>query len=473
MSFINEEREQIIRENNSAQSVLLDFIKDLRPDLVELNINTPLQGEVDLSVCKFSKLRTIVFGEGNITDILNIPDQITKLVCPRNLLVGLSDLPNGLVYLDCDDNYISSIDLSKTPFLQELHCENNKIVEFETLPKSLVNLYCGQNKLKHIDLKDMKELRILHISNNPLVIIENLPDTIHEFLSENNSIPVGRDDDDAGDGKGDIERKINYDDALTRYFKLKTKYEEDVLDKKRAAYQRGVNRKDRATRVAAVRPKCIHCKRPVGSIFATDVNGYTAICGDTSKPCKLDIKLSRGNFEMDEIILNTFRDSMNDTKDRIIKLKMDTLFNYVSEAASGKIFTRKIDEYNKDSKIYKDELDKHNELYNNPHTQELIKTKTETIHELNRSIRGMLSEYTTTDNKNILTTVIETYKNDLLPEVENLRRLKYDIMEMNHIIVEGRPPVSMLFQSEVAMSKREYVYGEKPSVLKFVVVNDR
>jgi predicted GTPase len=172
---------------------------------------------------------------------------------------------------------------------------------------------------------------------------------------------------------------------------------------------------------------------------------------------------------MDEIILNTFRDSMNDTKDRIIKLKMDTLFNYVSEAASGKIFTRKIDEYNKDSKIYKDELDKHNELYNNPHTQELIKTKTETIHELNRSIRGMLSEYATTDNKNILTTVIETYKNDLLPEVENLRRLKYDIMEMNHIIVEGRPPVSVLFQSEVAMSKREYVYGEKPSVLKFVV----
>jgi hypothetical protein len=373
------------------------------------------------------------------------------------------------VYLDCDDNYISSIDLTKTPFLQELHCENNKIVEFGVLPKSLVNLYCGQNKLKHIDLKDMKELRILHISNNPLVIIENLPDTIHEFLSENNSIPVGRDDDDAGDGKGDIERKINYDDALTRYFKLKTKYEEDVLDKKRAAYQRGVNRKDRATRVAAVRPKCIHCKRPVGSIFATDVNGYTAICGDTNKPCKLDIKLSRGNFEMDEIILNTFRDSMNDTKDRIIKLKMDTLFNYVSEAASGKIFTRKIDEYNKDSKIYKDELDKHNELYNNPHTQELIKTKTETIHELNRSIRGMLSEYATTDNKNILTTVIETYKNDLLPEVENLRRLKYDIMEMNHIIVEGRPPVSVLFQSEVAMSKREYVYGEKPSVLKFVV----
>jgi len=468
MTFINEEREQIIRENNTAQSMFIDFIKDLKPDLVELKINIRLQGEVDLSVVKFSKLRTIVFGEGNITDILNIPDQVTKLVCSKNLLIGLSGLPNGILYLDCDDNYISTIDLNNTPSIQELHCENNKIVEFATLPKSLVNLYCSQNKLKHIDLKDMKELRILHISNNPLVIIENLPETIHEFLSENNTIPLTRDEEEELT-KGDVERKINYNDALNRYFKLKTKYEDDVLQKKRAAYQKGVNRKDRAVRVAAVRPKCIYCKRNVGTIFATDVNGYTAICGDIKNPCKLDIKLLRGNFEMDEIILNTFRDSMNDTKDRIIKLKMDTLFNYVSESASGKIFTRKIDEYNKDSKIYKDELDKYNELYNNPHKMELIHTKTQKIYDLHKSIRDMLSEYTNTDNRNILTTAIEIYKNDLIPEVENLSRLKYDVMEMNNVIIEGKAPLSILFQSEVALSKREYVYGEHPSVIKFVV----
>jgi len=36
----------------------------------------------------------------------------------------------------------------------------------------------------------MKNLRILHISNNPLIIIENLPDTIHEFVSDNNPIPL-------------------------------------------------------------------------------------------------------------------------------------------------------------------------------------------------------------------------------------------------------------------------------------------
>lgn len=468
MSLIYDERESIIKENNTAQTVFADIIKDLKPDLVELDIKIPFQGDLDLSICKFPKLRSVIFGEGKITNLLNIPRHIVKLVCAGNLLVELNDLPNSLLQLDCARNYLTTIDFTKIPNIQEFHCEENKISELIGLPKSLVALYCDNNRLKHIDLKDMKNLQTLHVSNNPLVIVENLPETIHEFVSDNNPIAVIENTRDDGP-KDRVEKQLNYADALDKYFKLKTKYEAEVLEKKRSAYKRGVNKKDKLARAAAVRSKCISCRRPVGTIFSTDINGYTAICGDKDHPCKLDIKLSRGNFEQSETILSTFKEALDDTKDRIIKLKMDTLFNYVSEATSSKLFKKKMEDYNKDSKIYKDELDRYNTLYNNAHTQELHKGKMETVYELQKNIRKLLTEYATTDDKNILTIAVHTYVKDLLPEIENLRRLKYEIMEMNHILNANKPDISILYQSIVAPAKCEYLYGESPSVIRFTV----
>ena len=466
MSLIYEERESIIKDNNTAQTVFADIIKDLKPDLVELDIKVPLQGDLDLSICKFPKLRSIIFGEGKIANIVNIPQHISKLVCAGNLLVELNDLPSSLLQFNCARNYLTTIDLSKIPNIQELHCEENKISELSALPKSLIALYCDNNKLRHIDLKDMKNLRTLHVSNNPLIIVENLPETIHEFVSENNPIAVVENTRDDGP-KDRVEKQLNYAEALDKYFKLKTNYEAEVLDKKRAAYKRGVNKKDKLARAAATRPKCISCRRPFGTIFSTDINGYTAICGDKDHPCKLDIKLSRGNFELSETILSTFKEALYDTKDRIIKLKMDTLFNYVSEATSSKLFKKKMEDYNKDSKIYKDELDRYNALYNNAHTQELHKSKMETVYELQKNIRKLLAEYETTEDKNILIIAVHTYVNDMLPEIENLRRLKYDITEMNHILNANKLDISILYQSTVAPAKCEYLYGEPPSVMRF------
>ena len=91
------------------------------------------------------------------------------------------------------------------------------------------------------------------------------------------------------------------------------------------------------------------------------------------------------------------------------------------------------------------------------------------IHGINKDIRGMLVEYTASDNKNLLTTIIDTYVKDLLPEVENLRRLKHDIIEMNYEMNLNSPNMSTLYQSEVALSKCEYLYGEPPNVIRFSV----
>jgi nicotinic acid phosphoribosyltransferase len=126
-----------------------------------------------------------------------------------------------------------------------------------------------------------------------------------------------------------------------------------------------------------------------------------------------------------------------------------------------------MEDFNKDSKIYKDELDRYNDLYNNAHNHELYKSKMEMIYELHKNIKVLLTEYANTGDHNILNIAVVTHKNDLMTEIENLRRLKYDIMEVNIEPNANSPDISTLFQSEVAMSRCEYLYGESPSVVKF------
>jgi hypothetical protein len=461
MSIVIEEREDILRDNNTAQQNLLDIVQGLNPNTAELHLSTELSGDIDLSVCQhLERLRTIIFGQGKITNIHNVPDKTTKLVCAGNLITDLGGLPKSIVSLDCGGNYLTSLPV--LPHLEELICNDNKLDDLGTLPNTIVSIHCQNNDVKYLDLKGKTKLRTLNVSNNPLIIVENLPDTIHEYIAENNQIPASHEE--ANTKTKDIRKRIDYADALGRYFKLKSDYETAVREQKRKAFKRGASKKEGVKLAAAVRPKCVVCKRPVGSIFASDTNGYTALCGDTNKPCNLDIKLSRGNFEMNETILTTFRESLNDTKARIIRLKMDTLMGYITETTASKLFNRKVEEFNKDNTIYAEELARHNGLYDRG---EAIQRKQDAVYQINQSIRKMLGEYE--NNNGIIQTVVHTYKTDLLPELENLRRLKYDIMEVELVEHENRPTMTVLRQMEVAPSKLEYVYGEQPAVLKFSV----
>jgi hypothetical protein len=54
--------------------------------------------------------------------------------------------------------------------------------------------------------------------------------------------------------------------------------------------------------------------------------------------------------------------------------------------------------------------------------------------------------------------------NELIPEIRNLRMLKYEIMEMDE---NEDTRMSVLVQKDVSLAKLDYSYGEPSEVLKF------
>lgn len=483
--IIQEERESIIRDTNTAQTQLENIIQNLKPETIDLNVQSEFFGELDLSVLetKFPRLKSLLLGPGKITSIRNIPSGISKLVCNNNLLMGLERLPGSLLYLDVDHNYLKTLDLSKTPYLEEVHCNDNRLENILHLPQNITKLYCEQNQLQKLDVSGLPHLKVLHVSNNPLLVVNGVAENIHEFVSENNPLAMEttsynyEENDDENNDKIKIADKkqtenvkIKYLDALQIYFKLKQEYEMDLLKRRRIAFKKSTTKTGGVKRSKAVKGKCVQCKRIVGMNFSNNSEGYVARCGDPSHPCGLSIKLLRGNFSSNEYYLYLFKEQLEKEKIEIIRQKLDSLFSYISEESSVKQFKKILDSYNDLSGTYGDLTKRNNELYHDLHKAELITKKREKIYKILAQIKSMIHEYKTdghtTERQHsnyggstgLLRTAMEVYVNDLLPEVENLRRLKHDVNEMEDNVV---------FQKGFSLQKLEYTYGDLPSVEKF------
>jgi membrane-associated HD superfamily phosphohydrolase len=256
----------------------------------------------------------------------------------------------------------------------------------------------------------------------------------------------------------------NYLDSLNEYFKLKHDYETKKKDMMKKAFKNEQSRKMGKLAALSVKPPCINCKRPVGTIFSNRENDtYTAICGDKGNPCNLNIKIYNGKTINLPYILNIYKEEIEDIKDTIISQKLDTLFSYVTEEKSVQLFKKELETYNSNSKIFKNLLDKYNELYENKDKKEMIQKKSETIYLLIEKIHDLLKEYEKTNNKSILKSAINMQINELYPEIRNMRLLKNEVLELNEE-EEGKFKV---FTYPVALNKIDYDFGEKATVIKF------
>ena len=169
---------------------------------------------------------------------------------------------------------------------------------------------------------------------------------------------------------------------------------------------------------------------------------------------------------MDDL-LSMYADDIQADKQEIIVQKMDTLFEYVQKHTSAEQFKKTLEKYNSTSENYKSLLSDYNEAYNNDHHREQIDHKTEEMYKIRDDIRKLLDEYKDSGNREVLIAAVELHVKDLMPAVHNLRLSKYDTMLVE--ITAEEPYVSTLIQRKVSAYKRDFIYGEEPKVMKFVM----
>jgi hypothetical protein len=499
---IFQQREDIIQNNNTAQAKFADILESSNKANRVLRITVPLYGEIDLSILKeqgAANIRDLEFAEGGkITSIRGIPGSLERLCCPNNLLTTLEDLPDSLANLEVQGNYLTEIDVSRTTELQVLNVSHNYIRQLVDLPPSLLEIECTHNKLTQLDLKGLDNLNKLNVSNNMITVIENLPENVVDFHFDNNpSIEfrnsyLGGDTDTDADADADddeeeergkkgkqtkkqrqpkhrsLSGKLTVPEALREYFRLKAKYEagekkakERIAAKVVANGELSIHTRAKIVRreLHTFRAPCIKCGRKVGTVFSKKNKRYTAVCGDMMNACTLNIQIYIGDYTPIPYFLYELRDMLEELKEKIICQKLDTLFQYISETTSVEMFKEEVEGFSTYSDLLTTLTEKYNDIYNNEQQAHEIVEKEGVIFKSIEQIRKLLHDYRQEGDPKILEAIVRLQLDELYPEIQNLRLLKHQVVEM-----EGRVLVKM----PVVLTSTEHNMDEDSRVISFV-----
>jgi hypothetical protein len=471
MNIIEDEIKEVLANNNTAQETLETLLENTNKQVSELIVNEPLYGDVDFDVLRkngFAFVDDIVLPEGKVTSITNLPSRLKSLSVQGQLLKKIENLPNSITDLNVSFNYLTKIDLSNLKNLEKLNVANNKLTKLDGFPESLIEIDCNTNEIVKIDFDGLINLKKINISNNKINLVENLQEGVEEFnmdgnpsITFQNSVVPNMEDPEETDT--DKIRLNDYENYLNKYFQLKKKYEDKLYDTKLQIFQK-YSKKEAKKRIASIKPKCLKCKRPGGTIFKYDDYTHYAICGVDGSPCELNIEIQTGQLASVEELYVMYKEDTEKLKDSIIRHKLDALFNYVSEDASIELFKKELTSYNETSNILKEYLDQYNDIYNNEHKIEKLRKLEFEMKEKIQKFRSLLKEYQETNNTELLTLATEYQIKELSSLEKQIRDLKYVLVEMTESM-----SINYLVQKEAFPGNMDDISKYQQRVIKFNV----
>jgi len=226
-------------------------------------------------------------------------------------------------------------------------------------------------------------------------------------------------------------------EALNEYFKLKLKYETQIMiNKKKIMNNLTLSNREKRTEFLKLKPKCINCKRPGGTRFQTtffpetdtedSYRQHSALCGVIADPCKLNIKIQIGKVQMLPDILNEMEKDIRDAKNEIIDNKNKLLFGYLTTEEVLEKFDELKETISFYSSLYEGYLERFNDLVDNDeNNKEINESVTNSYIQINL-IKDCIKKMNETDNVQYARDAVNIYTNVLVPLMKKTRALKYN-----------------------------------------------
>jgi hypothetical protein len=236
--------------------------------------------------------------------------------------------------------------------------------------------------------------------------------------------------------------KKEFNDAVFLFYKLKGQYEYFIgLEKKSIIKSKVLSWREKRRIFKRFKPKCINCKRAVGTVFSVgkqsaksgeddndqnDARILRAYCGDRVNPCPLNIEITSNLFNTKQYLNEEEVNLMND-KTEVIKYKNDLLFGYLSENEVVDKFEELKEKIKSETSNYEFLLSQYNEVVNNNEKSKKINKNTKEIYELIDTLRNTIDKYDKTDNLRYVDDAVTLYVNDLTPKIKQNNQLKYKV----------------------------------------------
>jgi len=267
-----------------------------------------------------------------------------------------------------------------------------------------------------------------------------------------------------------VKQMEEFREAMNIFYSLKSQYEAT----NHALRMKIINNKDLSKRekqreFKKLKPKCINCKRPVGTQFSIfydekeDGRKAKAQCGDRSSPCKLNIEINLGNYLLLEDWLRVDEVDIAKLKLEIIKDKNDLIFGYISTEEALEKFEKSKENLQNYTSSYELTLDKYMLItHNKEKLEELRKLEKEILANI-AHIKEALSGKGNLTQQAVQDVAIFQMK-EMIPRVQKYQEKKY-----KYTGVECANDGCFLIQKEVTTDQLESNFSENdPGVVSLI-----
>lgn len=471
---------------SESQQAFEEFVNKLSPNSETCHIPISLEGPIDLRSLDVPDHRPteLSFVDGGITELNNIPTTVRILRIDQNALTHLPAELKNLNICSCNNNKITEFNPDHFPKLEELYIADNELSgHLGNLPPNLTKLEIKNNLLVELDMQNSPNCTYISCRNNPgMERIMNVPISgvsDPTFVCDHNSwVDVSYMDDDQNSinphtpvspkSPGEPSDNMVVENTLDYYYMFKSRYENKRMDEIRVIQQLPIDVRDKKKMVRALPRKCVNCHKNGGTRFWRQNGTLRAECGaPANKQCKLNISIPLGTVADVPYLLKITKDDMNEKQENIMRLKMDTLFNYISETASAKKFKEELEMYQADEAMHNTYKEYEENVVRDPIREKIIKKKTSEIQHILKDVRKMIETYKETGDRIVLRDAVDKQIDELHVEIAALRHLKYPIMEM----INHKQGVVQLIQKGYKLEKMDYTLVE-PDISKMIIRSD-
>jgi hypothetical protein len=257
--------------------------------------------------------------------------------------------------------------------------------------------------------------------------------------------------------------KTKYLEGVDKYYEMKDKYETSISnEKKKIKSIPNLSWKEKRLKYGELRPKCINCGRPVGSIFTCKENEdferiLSAICGDRENPCPFNIKINLAETNDLRGLIKEEEEKLMEYKKGIILDKNDFLFGYISSELAVVKFEEikeKVIETTENAQYFLTLFNLVTDSSEKKEAQTKIQTEIYTNIE---NIKKMMSEYDKTQNKQFVADAVDVYVDDMIPRLKKLVNIKY---AKSYVDYEDGGTYKLV-QSKYSIEQLEFVLGDQ------------
>jgi len=269
------------------------------------------------------------------------------------------------------------------------------------------------------------------------------------------------------------EKYSDFNEKLNEYYKLKNTYEKEKMKHVSQILKMDASIAKKRRIYNQLKPQCINCKRPVGTVFTCYYDHDNAntgkmlrvTCGDVVTPCNLRIQLDTGMVELYPNDIKYIEEELKQVKNNIIVTKNKLLFNYIKEEEAIDEFTKYKKEINDYSDVLANYLQEYYNIIENPDKKKELQTKQSEYYEIIKLIKESMDNFDAKSDETFVEDAVELFVKRLEPIMEEILKLKYNQMYVDY---NDSNNTYSLIEKPFTISDTEF-YHREPKVMEFII----